>query len=162
MHSIQALITVLEQSTEVCRRGNAHRPVQFGQYTLSIYLATAVGIKQSKFFTLWNSWSWREYITQSSMLMTRQLCLKLMVCIGQPSRLPRALFTYIVLNSLIRFSSLQMEKQYFIPLHFIILTTQYVKCFATDLEWSLTGKNPILALLYTCGVWRKCLNLFEP
>lgn len=152
----------MEQSTEVCRRCNARRLAQFGQFTLSVKLAATVGIKGASSLPCGILGLGGEISHNHLCSWRRQLCLELMACTGQASCLPRALFTYIVLNSLITSSSLQMEKQYFFPLHFIILTTQYVKCFAMDLEWSLTGKSPVLALLYTCGVWRKFLNLFEP
>lgn len=42
------------------------------------------------------------------------------------------------------------------------LTAQYVECHAKDLVWNLTGEGLILTLLYTYGVLRTFLNLFEP
>ena len=87
-----------------------------------------------------------------------------------PSLIPAEdLLTYIVLNALIgplgRYPSpiYRWGSSIFFPcLLSCCLTAQYVECHAKDLVWNLTGEGLILTLLYTCGVLRTFLNLFEP
>ena len=86
-----------------------------------------------------------------------------------PSLIPAEdLLTYIVLNALISplgrcyLQFADGEAVFFSPrLLSCCLTAQYVECHAKDLVWNLIGEGLILTLLYTCGVLRTFLNLFE-
>lgn len=129
----------VEQSMAVCGRDYAHRPAQFGQFMLSTQSAAAMGITGSKTCSLpcVGSHSWREDITQLSMLMTTMAMHRALAMHG-PSFRPAQGFIYLHYFEFsfqfskvdIIISNLQMGKQYFSPCMPLCSSAQCGKCFA--------------------------------